>query len=343
MPRKILFTPSVPYHWMCQRPNHFAYQFALKGWDVIYMQDKNQGNANGSLPVLPNMKLVTGARYEDFINEKIDVVYSISPLNFPRKGILKEKLFVYDCPDDFSFHWREREVEMTRICDILFTTSDPLFAKKLKERDGKNCYLIRNGVDPQYFVPDKRTDCPSDIAHLKKPIIMYVGALAYWLCYETIQYLSESLPNYNFVFIGPPFGIRQESIMRNENNKLFLGLKPMQDIPRYIKQADVCIIPFLKNEITRNANPIKLFEYLSMGKNVVSSSCMPEVGKYSNVVCIANDKEEFAELVKGCVNELNSRSVSTLRERECERINSVKDQTWSNRVNDIINVLEKNL
>lgn len=343
MPRKILFTPSVPYNWMCQRPNHFCYQFALKGWDVIYMQDKNQGNPKGSLPVLPNMKIVTGAKYEDFIGTKIDVVYSISPLNYPRKGMLGEKLFVYDCPDDFSFHWRERETEMTRICDILFTTSDLLMAKKVKERNGNACYLVKNGIDLQYFTPGRHIGCPGDMEGVRRPIIGYAGAMAYWLDYDMIRYASEMLPEFNFVFVGPPFGIRSETEMRTEHNKLFLGIKPMQDIPKYIQHFDVCIIPFLRNDITKHANPIKLYEYLAMGKNVVSSSCMPEVEKYSDVVCIAKDKEEFVELIKQCVWELNSKSPVFLKEKEDKRMNAVKDQTWSNRVDNIISILEKYL
>jgi hypothetical protein len=42
------------------------------------------------------------------------------------------------------------------------------------------------------------------------------------------------------------------------------------DMPAYLYNFDVCLIPFLKNKVTEAVDPVKLYEYLSSGKPVVA-------------------------------------------------------------------------
>jgi glycosyltransferase involved in cell wall biosynthesis len=56
-----------------------------------------------------------------------------------------------------------------------------------------------------------------------------------------------------------------------ENRLLLTGKVPFEEIPRYLSLADICLLPAYKNEIMENIVPIKMYEYMAMGKPVIST------------------------------------------------------------------------
>ena len=74
---------------------------------------------------------------------------------------------------------------------------------------------------------------------------------------------------------GAPF----VSSLQGLPNVHLLGRKPYESLHTYCKGFDLGLIPFVKNELTMNVNPIKLREYLSAGLPVVSTD-IPEVARY---------------------------------------------------------------
>ena len=54
-------------------------------------------------------------------------------------------------------------------------------------------------------------------------------------------------------------------------NVLFVGLKPISELKDYVACFDVCINPQWVNELTIGNYPIKIDEYLLMGKPVVAT------------------------------------------------------------------------
>ena len=76
------------------------------------------------------------------------------------------------------------------------------------------------------------------------------------------------------------------------------GKKPYESLAGYVHFWDVCIIPFLINDITKATSPVKLFEYMAMEKPVVSTA-LPECLKYT-AVKIAQNVQEFVSLVEEC-------------------------------------------
>jgi glycosyltransferase involved in cell wall biosynthesis len=84
-------------------------------------------------------------------------------------------------------------------------------------------------------------------------------------------------------------------------NVHLLGQKPYQSLPAYAKGFDVGILPFVVNELTLAANPLKLREYLAAGLPVVSSA-IPEAEKLKHILHIGNNQAHFLEQIQGLID-----------------------------------------
>ena len=67
--------------------------------------------------------------------------------------------------------------------------------------------------------------------------------------------------------------------------------------PRTARLFDVAILPFVVNELTLAANPLKLREYLAAGLPVVATP-LPEVVKLNGLVRTARTQEEFLDQIE---------------------------------------------
>ena len=75
----------------------------------------------------------------------------------------------------------------------------------------------------------------------------------------------------------------------------WLGPKPYAELPGCLKGFDVCLIPFVVNELTRRLSPTKTPEYLAGGKPVVSTA-LPDVrDQYGDIISICDNAESFAK------------------------------------------------
>ncbi|MFQ3409822.1 glycosyltransferase, partial [Escherichia coli] len=71
--------------------------------------------------------------------------------------------------------------------------------------------------------------------------------------------------------------------VRNLPNVHFTGRRPYQSLPGYCKKFDIAVLPFVVNELTLAANPLKLREYLAAGLPVVATP-LPEVQKLGDLI-----------------------------------------------------------
>jgi glycosyltransferase involved in cell wall biosynthesis len=59
---------------------------------------------------------------------------------------------------------------------------------------------------------------------------------------------------------------------RHAGDKIILtGKVPFDDMPSYLAAADICLLPAHINEIMMNIVPIKMYEYMAMGKPVIAT------------------------------------------------------------------------
>ena len=171
--------------------------------------------------------------------------------------------------------------------------------------------IITNGVDFELF---QKINKPIEkIKKIKKPIIIYIGAISEWFDFDLIEYLLNN-SSYNFVLIGP---VSKNAINRldelSKHNRLhFFNAINHEEIPHYLFEANVCIIPFIKNELTESVLPNKLFEYSAAGKPSVMTNFNAYLSEFSDFVSITSEKDKFLNKIKNQIE--NPQSEEKLKE-----------------------------
>jgi glycosyltransferase involved in cell wall biosynthesis len=179
----------------------------------------------------------------------------------------------------------------------------------------KNALFLDHGVDYEMFATaELDSDRPDDIAEIRKPIVGYFGALdGHKLDADFLEAVAERLPEMSFVFVGKPsLDCSGLSAMKNV---WMLGQKAYEQIPHYGKCFDVAMLPWKVNKWTEAANPIKLKEYLALGKPVVSTPAFTELNRYLDVVYEAATPDDFARCIRRALSENSPKLVKKRREK----------------------------
>ena len=219
---------------------------------------------------------------------------------------MKYRALIYEMMDDYpNIHpgleedIRHREGWFLSKADLVITTSEALAEKAKKMREGVRIKLIRNGVDYHFFNHASKVR-PLEFNGLEK-IVGYVGTIHQWVDFDLIDYLADHRPDLNFVFIGP---IRVRRLPLKKNIR-FTGTIDYGKVPAYCNGFDVCLIPFKQGEFADTINPVKLYEYLALGKPVVSYY-MRELECYKDILYLAGNKRDFLEKVGIALDERDS-------------------------------------
>jgi len=248
-----------------------------------------------------------------------------------------ERLSVYYCIDDYSAlpdvneaAVKAMDEEMTRKADLVFIAAQTLLDAKRQLNPATR--VSPHGVDLDHFARarDGSARPPVDIGRLPRPVIGFFGLIEQWIDLKLVDYLAGQRPGWSFVMLGRV--AVPESDVPQRPNIHFLGVRPYSELPDYGSQFDVAIIPYRLTRQVINANPIKLREYLAMGKPIVSVST-PEIDKYSDVVRIAHSDQEFLAHLDGCV-EAGSSPAEIAR-----RVERVSQEGWDARLTAVMAVV----
>jgi glycosyltransferase involved in cell wall biosynthesis len=234
----------------------------------------------------------------DYLNLDNPILFLWNPLSTGVIGRLNEKMVVFDAMDNWLKHpeIREghREIEecyqkIKEEADLIFTNSEAL---KLFFQDARSTvFCIPNGVDLDFF-RSPQGKIPDDIKGVPKPIVGYAGKLARRIDVDLLRFISTKLPKVSFVLIGQTLNARWVRPLFRLKNIYFLGDKHYSLLPDYLQAFDVCMIPHNVGKLENEGDPIKLYEYLSAGKPVVTTN-IAGVKIFKDIIIIAETKEEF--------------------------------------------------
>ncbi|MFL9910550.1 glycosyltransferase [Paraburkholderia sp. RL17-337-BIB-A] len=241
---------------------------------------------------------------------------------------------IYDCIDDHAgFGNNSAEVlgleeELFKHADMTVVTSTKL--KEIASARTDQVAVIRNAADYEFFSktfgdiyrdPDGR------------PIIGYYGAIANWLDLDLIAAVAEHFAHCTVLLVGADtIGARGK--LKRHTNIRFVGEVEYGRLPYYLHAFSVCLVPFKVIPLTLATNPVKVYEYLSAGKPVVSVD-LPEIAEFSNLVHIGKTTEEFIARIADTFAAHQSDETVASRKQFAKR------QTWQHRVADLIDLVQR--
>lgn len=247
-------------------------------------------------------------------------------------GQLGESELIYYCVDEYtaftgvSNGLRQIEEDLFRRADLVIVSAEKLYASK--KCFNPNTHIIRHGTDWQHFrtAVDGDLPVPADIADLPRPIIGFHGLLADWIDYELIKRVAEHFSTGSVVLIGKVAVDAEEKIrtLAGIPNIHLLGRKPYADLPAYCKAFDVALNPFVINELTLAANPLKVREYLAAGLPVVSTD-IPEVRVLDDCL-VGTDHVDFIAKIEA--------ALAGPKPRE-DVSNAVRHESWDAKVDEL--------
>ena len=262
--------------------------------------------------------------FDDFIlvNDK-DIFrgFYLKELLQPSKSIYLDRDYTIGIPY-WQRHGEELEPKLMRKSDAVFCNS--LGFTERARRYNPNSFYIGNGFDAAQFDEAQATPVPHDLAAVPGPRIGYVGALnTDRLDLDLLTRLAQARPAWSFVLLGwedEPFA---RSSLHTLPNVFFLGRKHTQDVPAYLQHFDICLNPQAINDITRSNFPLKILEYLAMGKPVVATATDTMIEVFSEHTYLASDMEEY-------LNQIEKALADNTPQRARERIQFVKKFSWEN-------------
>lgn len=308
-----------------QRPQQLAQRFARMGHAVDYfalvslrryllMKLEERVYSKGPLTAvnLPFMPAAKRVRPMEALSKKLLEVKARAPLAKAPHGRrvlwlqnpgyvemaerLPHDLLVYDCMDPFAAFRTsnpvvvEQEEALLKRADLVFTGGRSLHT--LIEKRHSNAHCFPSGIDFRHFAKGaEEGPLPKDLEKLPRPILGYFGAVDERIDWDLIRHLCQARRHWSLVFLGPLVLI--DKIPIQEKNFHWLGPKPYGALPDYLRGFDVCLIPWLVNDLTRYMSPTKTPEYLAAGRPVVSTP-IPDVAQdYPDEALLADSPEQY--------------------------------------------------
>jgi len=209
--------------------------------------------------------------------------------------------------------------KMKANADLVIFVNEKLYQAE-REQCKKKAIFLDHGVDYEMFSKAENSKTkPSEMMAITEPVVGYFGSIdPHSFDIAFVERVADLLPQISFVFIGNASG--DMSGLKKRNNVWLLGYKPYERIPDYGKCFDVAILPLPQNRWVEAINPIKLKNYLALGKPVVST-LYPLLQNYLDIVLTARTPEEFAECIESALAQDNP-------ERIADRKKRVKTASW---------------
>jgi len=249
----------------------------------------------------------------------------------------------YDCSDDFlNFPGLKANKEMLKkFEEELLQSVNLVFCSSHKIKEDKSifhphCFLIPNGIDSPFLQALRaKGEVPYEMQDMRRPILGYVGTIGEWVDLDALIHLARSRTDWSLVMIGPSASRRVSSMLRGIPNLLTLGERRYEELPNYLRNFDLCLIPFKVNEFTRSIYPTKFHQYLGAGKPVVSSP-LPDLEPFQPWVAFYTDPGELEMEVERALHEDSE-------EKERERRRVASENTWDRRVESMIEIFREHL
>ena len=334
----VLFLPSVYWNTeVFQRPNQLALALARAGCLVFFWEPKSSSHFAPGFHRVANRLYVANVPEETWAILEDPVVVALPYNSDFSEGIGSFRL-VYDVIDHLDVFPGGNQLlpvhqRLLGEATVVTVVSQPLLAEVKRERP--DAVYLPNAADPDTItrhLKEAGDEDVVDIANLGRPIVGYFGSFASWLDYDLLGELCKAMASGELLLAGPDLdGSLRESGLLDQPRTHYVGSLPQSSLHRLFARVDVAIIPFRKCAVTEAASPIKLYEYLALGLDVVTVD-LPECRNVPGVR-VTKSPEEFVSLVLQVAKTPRDRKGVAAKRR------FVAENTWLQRAHTLLAAL----
>lgn len=176
----------------------------------------------------------------------------------------------------------------------------------LQEKINRDVLMLPNGADVAEL---DQIDDRYWRLHRTGPTVGFVGAFEYWVNFDLILQAAQRLPHVTFLLVGN--GRRWKDVNYaiekfNLRNVHLTGAKPYQEAMSYVAGMDVCLLPFTNDAVSDGSCPLKLFEYATLRKPIVSTNTR-EVNRIGQGwISFADEAGDFAAAIESLLADKRS-------------------------------------
>ena len=327
-----------------QRPTRLARELARRGIPVIFAYWRwkayrpVQASGNPGIFCLPIDEFQKD--YENlFGHQRLSSLKRVFMMEFPHPCLFEIVNYanvcgwrtVYDVIDDWEeFHqrgqavWYDSDLEtyLLQNADVATITQNNLL-KKMCDMGAERFVLLPNAFEDwpeagKNSVPPMRTG---------QITIGYFGHLtSSWFDWPLIVSVAKRRPDWMFHIIGYGLDKRIASL----DNLIFLGPVEHCDLPAFAKNWDAAMIPFQASKLTAAVDPIKIYEYISLGLPAVVTG-MPHLASYPGIFTASNAAEFEAAVEKAAKTKID----------ELTAENFLSANRWSKRIDALLKILDE--
>ncbi len=238
-----------------------------------------------------------------------------------------------------------------QLADKIVTTRPELIPSRYQYKTERVFW----GFNPARFHPEVKGD------HILKAykleghyIVGYAGGFYPWHGLEVLPDVAEILKRHDVKFLLVGDGkvrkkLEEEVRHRGlEDSFVFTGRVPYERVPEYIAACDICFAvydpsghPEMKKTGRLLFDPLKVFEYLGMGKAVITTDSPNIRELYSDGVHLRmvppGNAESIARVIEEILSDRDKAAAMAFRGREvtCEKF------TWDRHVDHLLNVFRE--
>jgi glycosyltransferase involved in cell wall biosynthesis len=196
----------------------------------------------------------------------------------------------------------------------------------------KNIEVIPNGINEKaFYAPTIKPDVLPDLSG--KIVIGFVGFVRDWHGLDRVLDIMNEFndPNLYFLIIGDGpavSGLKLQAKRQGLNEQMFVsGIVQRHDMPNWVAQIEIALQP----DVVAYASPLKMLEYLALGKAIVAPNT-PNIRELLNdnqnaLLFDENDEKSFS----GCITRLlESEDLRKRLGRSAADTIKQKSLTWLN-------------
>ncbi|MFN3266974.1 MAG: hypothetical protein ACK41E_09055, partial [Deinococcales bacterium] len=220
----------------------------------------------------------------------------------------------YDNPSDQRYIQNIAEALFRRAA-LVVCSSQYLETNVKARHSGAKTLVLRNGVQQAWL--EHRAQALQNSTSPTR--LGYFGTIAPWFDWDLMLRVLEQSPDLQLELIGP----NHTRTVQHPRVK-YHGVIAHTELQQRVQHLDGFVMPFVRSPLIEGVDPVKLYEYLSLGKEVFAVS-YPEISRFAPFVHLYNSEQHLFDL-------LTAWQEGTLVPRNTQPQAFLLENTWEARV-----------